>query len=812
MGDEMLRQILVTTIATLLIGAASEGARAQGSTTSGAQAAPGGITGSATQSSAPAQADQLTEIVVTAQRRSETRQRAAISVDAVSAAELLRNAITDSTALNNLIPGLSVQPAGGGLVDYFIRGVGNFTETPYADSAVAFNYDNIYIGRPVASSGPFFDLERVEVLKGPQGTLYGRNATGGAINVIPVKPQLGEFGGYVTGSYGNYNAYNVEGAVNVPIGADTAVRVSANFVGHDAYLSDNTSDEDTKAFRVQILSEPTPELSIRVAADFAEIGGLGGGSNYTDNWKYNPASGQFTVRNSGLGAPTGLYDPASQAYLETITAGPSGRTYGPLAPLPSQNNDLYGINAEITYFTDFGKLTLIPAWRPSTVMDRSALPGFVFETNERDDQYSTELRFAGDRIGMFEYSFGALFYYGSEKGTFGVNQQAAEVYVTDSTYTTSNAGFARVTAHLTDELRLVGGARYTSDDLHFDGASTGLTIVCIRPGCPAAPLFPFTTSLATQPLPYPAKGGGITFLGTTGAIVVRNDEALNASQSNDRSTFRAALEYDVAPDSLAYASVETGYRSGGFNLAVGYPTYEPEYITAYTLGSKNQFFEKRLELNAELFLWKYKNQQISHLGTDLAGNEGNITQNIGRSTNQGVELEARYLLTPSTVLTGNIQYLDAHYDDFTYQAPVLSGAPPYTGCAISANVSNPKLATVNCSGRPSYNAPKYTLDLGIEQTLHYRDYTIVGFVNTQYLTSRFIGFDYQPAELSPAVWHTNAQLTLSPDYAKWSVALFVQNIENHRYAVNDVENPIGNFMVTTTAPPRTFGIRASTQF
>ena len=106
------------------------------------------------------------------------------------------------------MPGLLVPPSGGGAVNYFIRGTGNFVQEPFSDPAIAFNQDNIYIARPFATGGPFYDLERVEVLKGPQGTLYGRNATGGAINVIPEKPSLDHLGGYVSASYGNYNAYD----------------------------------------------------------------------------------------------------------------------------------------------------------------------------------------------------------------------------------------------------------------------------------------------------------------------------------------------------------------------------------------------------------------------------------------------------------------------------------------------------------------------------------------------------------------------------------------------------------------------------
>ena len=174
----------------------------------------------------------LGEIVVTPQRRSENPQKAAVSVDAVTGGDLAKNGITDSTTLSNLIPGLSAPAAGGGNVFYFIRGVGNFTSAPYSESVVAVNLDNVYLGLPIVSSAPFFDLERVEVLKGPQGTLYGRNATGGAININAEKPQIGAYSGYVTASYGNYDAYTAEGAVNLSVADRSALRISTDFIGH----------------------------------------------------------------------------------------------------------------------------------------------------------------------------------------------------------------------------------------------------------------------------------------------------------------------------------------------------------------------------------------------------------------------------------------------------------------------------------------------------------------------------------------------------------------------------------------------------
>lgn len=178
---------------------------------------------------------ELAEIVVTAQQRGENLQKAALAISVVTGEELLKSGIISVDTLQRSVPALQV--ANGSTGNFiFIRGVGSFSISPTSDPAVAFNYDGVYVGRSGSTTGAFYDLERVELLKGPQGTLYGRNATAGAINILPAQPKIGEFSGYGSAGYGNYNSYNVEGAVNVAAGDNAALRFSGIYSGHDGYL------------------------------------------------------------------------------------------------------------------------------------------------------------------------------------------------------------------------------------------------------------------------------------------------------------------------------------------------------------------------------------------------------------------------------------------------------------------------------------------------------------------------------------------------------------------------------------------------
>ncbi|MFY7837099.1 MAG: TonB-dependent receptor plug domain-containing protein, partial [Novosphingobium sp.] len=188
-----------------------------------------------TSAQAPQQ-EGLGEIIVTAQRRAESLQKAAVAVTAVTGDALITQGVTDATRLNQVAPALFVTNGGGSNTGFFVRGVGNFTNNGYTAPAVAFNIDDVYVGRPSSTIASFLDLNRVEVLKGPQGTLYGRNATGGAVNVIPNKPKLGVFEGNVAGQYGNYDAYELTGVINAPLGDRVALRLAAVKSARDGYF------------------------------------------------------------------------------------------------------------------------------------------------------------------------------------------------------------------------------------------------------------------------------------------------------------------------------------------------------------------------------------------------------------------------------------------------------------------------------------------------------------------------------------------------------------------------------------------------
>lgn len=767
----------------------------------------------------------IADIIVTAQRKSENLQKVSVPVNVVSSEALLRRGATSPDALESIVPALSVSPTSGGRMSFFIRGVGNFSNNPNYDSAIAVNYDDVYIGRPSSTAGLFYDLARIEVLKGPQGTLYGRNATGGAINILPAPLEFGKNSGFVTASYGNYNAVTAEGAVNLAIGETGALRLSGTLVDHDGYMSDGTADEKTHAFRVQFGAELTPELTVRFSGDYAKVGGVGVGSNLTGTYPFIPGVG-YPAKPipSGLAPNIGTFDPASQAFRSTIfSVGLVGNTLGPIDAYPYVRNSYFGANVHVIWQTGLGTLTVIPAWRYADV-DSIGIPGgYSTQTREEDEQYSVEARFNGNRLGAIDYSFGAIYFNERNDGALAAAQQGLGVYQVYDQRTESVAGFARVTAHLTERFRIIGGARYTRDKKNLDGAADQLQLVCPNtapPFCAAgipAPLIPFALNVASLPfaapspvtLPNGTQVPGIAPAGTAGAFYLRPPLlVVNRSVNNSRFNYRVAAEYDVGLQSMVYGSVETGFRAGGLQPVVGFSYYSPEKITAYTVGSKNRFLGNRLQVNVEGFLWKYKDQQLAAIQTDANGQQGFFVKNIGNSTMYGAELEVIGRVTPSLTLNANVQYLRSEYDNFVTLSQV-QGPPPYTSCNVTQVGSQYR---TDCSGKPAFFAPKWTVNLGIEKRLPLGTYELVASADTQYRSSRWTGVNYQPGELQTSTWLSNAQLSFGPEAGVWSIAAYVRNIEGDRFIVAANSSAVGTFTSSVRNAPRTYGGRLSYRF
>ena len=231
------------------------------------------------------EADSSPSITVTAQRRTEDVQKAALSITAVSGKDLESRGIDQTEALGTLTAGLEVSTSAGPYAIFSIRSVSALSGNAFSDPAVAVNINGVYLATPTVLHGLYYDLERVEILKGPQGTLYGRNATAGAINIIPARPTF-TFGGNASIDIGDYHRFNVGGALNIPLSDTIALRVAGQRLRRDGYMSDGTNDDDGEAVRASLLFAPSGDLSILLTGDYAHQGGEGPGRDDSEDMRF----------------------------------------------------------------------------------------------------------------------------------------------------------------------------------------------------------------------------------------------------------------------------------------------------------------------------------------------------------------------------------------------------------------------------------------------------------------------------------------------------------------------------------------------
>lgn len=788
---------------------------------------------SAGQESPPTGQAGLQDIIVTAQRRTESAQKAAVAIDIVSPAALTRAGVTNVANLNAVAPSLNVVQAGGATTSFFVRGVGNFTNNAYSnDTAVAFNYDGVYIGRSVALGGAFFDLERVEVLKGPQGTLYGRNATGGAINVLPKKPELGVDSANLSLGYGNYDRLEAEAMVNLALGSRTAIRVAGRTQRWDGYNRDGTDDNKSQAIRAQLLTEVTDDIRLRLSGDYSHSGGIGSGATFDGTENFTPGApatatspANYSFVPSGLPAREGLLTPAARAYLSRQVIGGSFNFPEPLST-PYLNDQSYGFSADISARTGIGQVDVITAYRHSSQDDNFNGPGFrAAITDGNSHQFSTEARLNGKRIGPVDWLLGGFYYREVINDQSTYNQYVATSISDAHIKTESKAAFGRLIVHATEAIRFTGAGRYTIDQKTIDASAPLLFNLCTNepppagPGCFGGPSTPVGLTLeniigAIPPgqLPFGVPGP----FGSSGNVLVLAPFNISDKLKEKKFTYRLAAEADLGPSSLLYASYETGYRSGGFNTAIGRTTFAPETISAITLGSKNRFLDNRLQVNVEAFYWRYRNQQISHFGLDALGNNTYFTGNIGRSTIKGIDVDLQFKATPSTLLSGSVQYLRNKLKAFAYETPrgptVL---PPAVGCPATPATDSAGNAVyqVDCAGKSGLNSPKWSLDGGIQQFADFGDYRATLFVSGRYRSNRVIGFDYLPQQNSRSDFTADAALTVGPRSEAWSITAWVRNLTNNTVPVlTQFTSAVAGAVTTNYAPPRTFGVRGEVKF
>jgi iron complex outermembrane recepter protein len=567
----------------------------------------------------------LADVTVTAQKIAQPSSKTALSLTAVTGEDLRTAGATTAVGLTNLIPNVQITSGSSNATEISIRGIGSTNNTEVGDPAAAFHVDGVYLGRPQSAGATFYDLERVEVLRGPQGTLYGRNATAGAINLITNKPGK-KLAGEANVGIGNRGLYTFEGMMNVPVSDQFALRAVISSSSRDGYLntksaangfSKNRDDADNLSARIHGLVSFNADTKLLVTADTSRNRGAGPGTVPLATFQDNTGAAQRTALTN-----------ANEGRRDDVSSG---------------------LSAEFTAQTGIGEFTYLGAYRTFERDNASSTNAVVSGTNSKFSQASHEFRLASNGVSALTWVTGLYLY--DEKGNIdaiarfpsGANTVQLR-FNQDPVNSKSNAVFGQATYSVAPGLRLTAGVRHTADEKSRDGLNT--------------------TTLVSN--------------GANIAAPVIN----KAKVSYGKTTWKLGADYDLAANVLAYANVATGYKAGGYidgNNATADNTYRPELLTSVEAGIKGRFLDNKLRLSAAVFSYDYKDLQISYITTSPFPPFalGTFTKNAARARNNGVEVEAKFAVSDSGTVNIGLGLLNAKYKDF-----VLQGGTNFAGQAL----------------------------------------------------------------------------------------------------------------------------------
>jgi iron complex outermembrane receptor protein len=713
-------------------------------------------------------ADGTGDIVVTAQRREQRLQDVPISVSVASGSSVQKSNITTLEQLTARLPTvkISATPASDQL---HIRGTGSGLNPGFEQSVATF-VDGAYRGRARSSRAALFDVERVEVLKGPQTTFFGNNAIAGAFNITTRKPSK-ELGLNATALYSPSDGeYNLEAGVDLPLSPELRVRLSGRASGMDGYIRNTNLNEDGPHLRdmigrVNIVWEPSPVITSTLRVDV--IHNRDRGTYYAEllNCPADPVYGATRgLCAAYLAASGGKVDDQ----LNYRSASPDSFFRYDAEEIAFSNDIGLGdhiLSLNTTYFHHKAEngSNLIPIPLPGLFGAPSLLPFYAPETLS---QFTQEVRLTSPRGQDFEYMVGAYYLHGKlfsgnlvgynfapfgnlAGNGFPVNTPLDAITLMDQRENTVSV-FGSATYHITPALRVSAGMRYsrvrkTASRSFEVGVSSGYpNFDGFIPAPPAA-----------QPVAAAFVGNSILDY----PVNRRVDDAFLPSMT---------VQYDVAPDAMVYASFSKGFKAGGFSGTTR-DVFKPEKVDAYEVGLKSQFFNRALTVNVAAFLSNYKDlQEASQIVINNGATVVSVVGNSASSRAQGVELGASLRVSDNLNLHGEMAYLDSHYVSY-------KNAP----CTVLGNLTPRCIQDLSGKKRPF--APKWSGSVGLTLTKPLQDaqITIDPVLN---FSSRYHQQTFDPLFDQPGYAKIDLRFAVGKKDRGWELAVIGRNLTDEATA------------------------------
>ncbi|MBU1376490.1 MAG: TonB-dependent receptor [Alphaproteobacteria bacterium] len=727
---------------------------------------------------------QLEEVIVTAQKREENVQTAPLAITAITGANLAKDRVLSIEDLAHNMTGISFTANSPQSSEINIRGVVNTRlSSPTADQSVSTFVDDVYVSRAGNLNSAFYDVARVEVVRGPQGVLLGKNVAGGAVNIISNAPSF-DASGRMTVSLGNYDLKQTNGYITGPITESLAGRLSFQTIDRGGYYRDILHNQDlenlnSKQARIQLAyAPPSSDLRASLNVDYSKDSNDG---VHRVGLKSTTLPASFTPW-SGTRALIAALRPGGLKRTESLPIWPLFK--GDTSPTPQgARHETYNIIIKVDKdVAENIRLSSITGYRNNnsfTLYDQTGLgPANGFNVAapllfaepvnfiEGVNQVSQEIRLASTNTdSRFDWIIGAYYqksnvhqynrYWGESTV---LPTLSGESHWDDHGHNRDLAAFAQVGFKITDDLKLEVGARYTKDKKY--GFQRGIIVATgdrLNPN-DTAPLTPLTTNFAT------AYG-----------------------DSWNRLTPQATLRWTPNDASMAYATVSRGFKGGGFqnsasNAFAAQTPYDPETVTNYELGYKTELFDRRVRWNTAVFYMEYKNLQVQQT---LASCLCNVISNAPGATIKGVETDFQFAPTSWLRAWASGSYVHGTYDKFVF-------------------------AGIDNSGNWMQRTPRWTTAVGAEAT------TSVG--SWEDALSARLSYRYQgkmPWAPENTTWEgsygtLDGRVTLTPPDSPWSISVYGKNLGKTVYRTNIIaffQEEMSSF-----GAPRTYGIELSASF
>ena len=712
---------------------------------------------------------QIQDVVVTAQRISSLASRTPVAITALSGEQLQNAGIDNPASLGARIPNVQIDGAASGM-RITIRGVSNADTTAKGDPSAAFMLDGIYIARPQNQNVSFFDLDRIEVLRGPQGTLYGRNTTAGVINVISNVPAK-VLEGAISAELGNYSSRKLDAMINVPINDALAIRAAMTSNKHDSYLINGQAtgyplgmDRDDTGARISAKLSMGNSATLLLRYDHSKVNDntdsiLPVSNFYSTDATGNPVSNDASTTSRLTNRFVPFNAPLQKGFSKATLSG-TGLEFvwdlGVVALSYLASHRSFDQDQRVNYYYQIAPTVAIGV--------REFFTGHYW-------QESHEMRIATNGNGPLKAQAGA-YYFKEDSDTIStfldlqlLGLPPYYVFPMGPSIAVNKAVFGQATYSLTDQFRATAGVRFSEDEKSRIGSTNFQKATNFNPA---------------------------TDLRLLNAAVI----------STHKTTWRLGSEFDLAPETMLFATVSTGFKAGGFNdgclagtsyKGIGCPAqtavpasalyYQPETLTSYEAGIKTKFWDKKASLNASVFYYDYSNLQLSGVVV-INGAPRFTTTNAAVAKVKGLEVEGQLIATSADRLSYSLALLDAQYATY-----LPDGKTSWAGKKLD-------------------RSPSSVLTLGYEHTFYVDGARIKAGLFSRANSAYKISVPSQLRQY-PVPSRTQSDLNLSyrPNGANWSMQALVKNIENKVAPI--VIDSVGQMF---SSEPRTFGVKFNYHF